>query len=500
MFKKILIANRGEIAVRIIRGCKELGIETVAVYSEADRGALHVRFSDEAYCVGPPPSTESYLRGDVIIDVARKCGAEAIHPGYGFLAENPAFSKAVADAGLVFIGPPHDVIELLGDKMAARETMTGSGVPVVPGSKSGIENEKQALGYIDEIGLPVLIKAAAGGGGKGMRIVRSRDEVASAVRGASSEARSAFGDGRIYIEKYLENPRHIEIQILCDTHGNYLYFPERECSIQRRHQKVIEESPSPIVDAAMRKKMGETAVAAAKASGYVNAGTVEFLVDSEKNFYFLEVNTRLQVEHPVTEMVTGYDLVKQQIKIASGGKLDIKQEDIIPRGHSLECRIYAEDPANNFVPSIGRLDVYHEPSGPGIRVDSGVYQGFTIPVYYDPLISKLISWGCDREEAIDRMLRALNEYRIVGCESTIGFHRFVLGEWNFREGNISTHYIQDTLPGASFTDSFSDEMKLAVSAALALNRAENDKKVNALPISGNKSGANWKYSYRPGKK
>ncbi|MCP4632503.1 MAG: acetyl-CoA carboxylase biotin carboxylase subunit [candidate division Zixibacteria bacterium] len=499
MFKKILIANRGEIAVRVIRACKEMGIIAVAVYSEVDRSALHVRLSDEAYPVGASPSNESYLVGERIIEVAKKCGAEAIHPGYGFLAENPKFAQDVADAGLVFIGPPSNVIKLLGDKMTARATMMKSGVPVVPGTEGGIETEEEAKAFIKEAGLPVLIKAAAGGGGKGMRIVRSNEEIASAVRGAASEAKSAFGDGRIFIEKYLEEPRHIEIQILCDTQGNYLYFPERECSIQRRHQKVIEESPSPIVDSEMRKRMGETAVAAAKASGYINAGTVEFLVDKSKKFYFLEVNTRLQVEHPVTEMVTGVDLVKEQFKIADGWKLDLKQENIKPNGSSVECRIYAEDAANNFMPSIGKLEIYREPSGPGVRVDSGVYEGFSIPIYYDPMISKLVTWGSNRLEAIDRMLRALSEYRIIGVETAIGFHKTVLKEENFRNGNISTHYIQDVLGSISFNGDSSESKLKASATALSVERMKSDSKVRITNAERKSTSTGWKHSLRPGK-
>ncbi len=500
MFKKILVANRGEIAVRVIRACKEMGIEAVAVYSEVDRTALHVRIADEAYCVGPPPSSESYLRGDKIIEIAKKCGAEAIHPGYGFLAENPTFSRDVTNAGLVFIGPSGDVIEHLGDKMSARKTMMNSGVPVVPGSEGGIEDEAQAVRLANEIGLPVLIKAAAGGGGKGMRIVHAEDEIKSAVRGAASEALSAFGDGRVYIEKYLEQPRHIEIQILCDSHGNYLYFPERECSIQRRHQKVIEESPSPLVDPEMRKKMGEAAVAAAKASGYVNAGTVEFLVDKNKRFYFLEVNTRLQVEHPVTEMITGYDLVKEQIKTASGKELTIKQEDIIPKGNAIECRIYAEDPRNNFMPSVGKLVIYREPAGPGVRVDSGVYEGFTIPIFYDPMVSKLIAWGMDRQEAIDRMLRALSEYKIIGVESTIGFHKTVLQEANFRDGNISTHYIQEVLGDISVEPEVTKDDMIAVAGAVSYRRMKQDAQLTIGAAPSRSSGSAWKNSFKPARK
>ena len=498
MFKKILIANRGEIAVRVIRACHELGITAVGVYSEADRTALHVRLADEAYPIGLSPSSESYLRVDRIIEVAKQSKAEAIHPGYGFPAENPAFARDVVSAGLEFIGPPAEVIRLLGDKMAARRAMKGSGVPIVPGTESSIEDEKQVLDFIGESGLPVLVKAAAGGGGKGMRIVHSADEIASAIKTAASEAKSAFGDGRIYIEKYLPDPRHIEIQILCDAHGNYIYFPERECSIQRRHQKVIEESPSPLVDFRMRKAMGEAAIAAAKASKYVNAGTVEFLVDSKRNFYFLEVNTRLQVEHPVTEMVTGYDLVKEQIRIAAGEELGFGQDDIYARGHSLECRIYAEDAINNFMPSVGKLNVYREPSGPGIRVDSGVYEGFTIPIYYDPLISKLIALGRDRVEAIGRMRRALTEYKIIGVESTIGFHQAVLGEGNFLRGNISTHYIEDRIADLIRDEGLHQEERLAAAVALAVDRMEKDS-LSALNNSRSQDRANtWKYSFRLG--
>ncbi|MDH4223333.1 MAG: acetyl-CoA carboxylase biotin carboxylase subunit, partial [candidate division Zixibacteria bacterium] len=391
MFNKILIANRGEIAVRIIRACRESGIKAVTIYSEIDRKSLHVRMSDEAYYVGPPPSILSYLNMDKIIEIAKEAKCEGIHPGYGFLAENSIFARKIEKEGLVFIGPPASAIELLGDKIAARKTMKNAGIEVVPGTEEPLESEKQGVSLSQRIGFPILIKAAGGGGGKGMRVVRNEKDLKEAMRTCASEAQSAFADARIYIEKYLERPRHIEIQILGDKFGNVIHLGERECSIQRRHQKVIEESPSPVVDEKMRRKMGETAVKAAKAAGYYNAGTMEFLVDANKNFYFLEANTRLQVEHPVTEMVTGIDIAKEQIKIASGLHLSYKQEDISWKGSAIECRIYAEDPENSFLPSTGLVSHYVEPSGPGIRVDSGLYEGSEVPIYYDPIIGKLIS-------------------------------------------------------------------------------------------------------------
>ena len=423
MIKKILVANRGEIAVRIIRACKESGIRSVAIFSDADLTALHVRMADEVYHIGPAPSAESYLNMDRIIEIALKSNTQAIHPGYGFLAENPLFAQKVNDAGLIFIGPRAETIELLGDKMAARKRMIEAGVPVVPGSETGIDDISAATQYAEEIGFPVLIKAAAGGGGKGMRIVRKADEMKNAVRMAQNEARSAFGDERIYIEKYLERPRHIEIQIMADTHGNVVHLGERECSIQRRHQKVIEETPSPVVDDKLRQRMGETAVRAAKAANYVNAGTVEFLLDQFKNFYFLEVNTRLQVEHPVTELITGIDLVKEQFRVANGEPLGFIQESIRRTGAALECRIYAEDPDNDFMPSIGKITGYREPNGPGVRVDSGLDFYGHVSVYYDPMIAKLCTWGTDRNEAISRMRRALAEYRIQGVKTVIPFHQ-----------------------------------------------------------------------------
>ena len=443
MFKKILIANRGEIAVRVIRACKEMGIESVAVYSEIDRTAQHVRLADEAYLVGAAPSAESYLVIDRIIETALKSGADAIHPGYGFLAENADFAKKVNKAGLIFIGPTAETISLLGDKMTARQRMIESEVPVVPGFEQQVTAIKEALKFAEKIGYPVLIKAAAGGGGKGMRVVKQPQEMEKSLQMAQSEAKSAFGDDRIYIEKYLEGPRHVEIQIIADNFGNVVHLGERECSIQRRHQKVIEESPSPIVDDALRKKMGDTAVKAAKAANYINAGTVEFLVDQNRDFYFLEVNTRLQVEHPVTEMVTGIDLAKEQISVAAGKRLSFTQNDVTLRGAAIECRIYAEDPENNFLPSIGNIQSYHEPQGPCVRVDSGLGLQSQVSLYYDPLISKLLTWGRNREEAINRMKRALDEYKITGVHTVIPFHKLVMNNNKFIAGDLSTHFIEE---------------------------------------------------------
>ncbi len=440
--RKILIANRGEIAVRIMRTCRELGIQCVAVYSEADRTAYHVRMADEAYCIGPPPATESYLKQEHIIEVAKSCGADAIHPGYGFLAENPEFAEQVQREGLIFIGPPAEAMRVMGDKTAARQAMAEAGVPVVPGSPAPLNSVDEALQVADQIGFPVLLKAAAGGGGKGMRIVSKAADMASAFRAAASEAKSAFGDGRIYIEKYLENPRHIEFQIIADHDGRVVHLGERECSIQRRHQKVIEESPSVIMTAELRKKMGEAAVKAAAACGYTNAGTVEFLVDKDRRFYFLEMNTRLQVEHPVTEMVVGHDLVHLQIEIAMGKPLPFTQKDIRFQGHAIECRVYAEDPDNQFMPSTGTIEYLHKPDGPGIRDDAGVTEGDEISLYYDPMIAKLIVHAADREAAIRKMLRALDEYRIVGVKTTIPFCRWVLQHPEFQKGTFDTHFVQ----------------------------------------------------------
>ena len=441
MFEKILIANRGEIAVRIIATCREMGIRTVAVYSEADRDALHVLEADQAVCLGPAEPRESYLNMDRIMEAARASGAQAIHPGYGFLAENPAFAMRCEQEGVVFIGPPARAIRDLGDKTVARRTMIESGVPVIPGMMQPEANLDTLAREADRIGYPVLIKAAAGGGGKGMRVVHSPSDLAEAAVSASSEARSAFGNGAIYLEKYLVKPRHVEFQVLADARGNVIHLLERECSIQRRHQKIIEETPSPALTPALREEMGRAATAAAKAAGYVNAGTVEFLLDGQGKFYFLEVNTRLQVEHPVTEMITGIDLVRQQIEIAAGNPLKISQDEIVGRGHAIECRIYAEDPLSAFLPSSGKIHFVKEPKGPGIRTDSGVYSGYTVPMEYDPILSKLITHAQNRSECIRRMKRALKDYVILGVLTPIPFLVDILSSEAFEKGETYTDFI-----------------------------------------------------------
>jgi acetyl-CoA carboxylase, biotin carboxylase subunit len=445
MFKKILIANRGEIAVRVIRGCHEMGIRAVAVFSEADRASLHVRLADEAYAIGPAPSRESYLRIDKLIDVAKRAGCDALHPGYGFLAENPALPRACAAAGITFIGPSAEAMERLGSKTAARQLANRAGVPSVPGALEPIAEIAEARQFAEGIGYPVLLKAVAGGGGKGMRLVSRANEFDSAWRDAGSEATNAFGDGRLYLEKYLEHPRHIEIQILADTHGNIVYLAERECSVQRRHQKVIEEAPSPVMDPELRRKMGKAAVNLAREAGYTNAGTVEFLVDAQRNFYFLEVNTRLQVEHPVTEMVSGLDLVQLQIRIAAGERLTFAWQELHPRGHAIECRIYAEDPENNFFPSPGKILARRTPSGPGVRMDEGVYPGFIVPMDYDPLLGKLIVWASTREEAIARMQRALDEYYVSGIKTNVDLFRRILADPAFVRAEFHTRWLDDWL-------------------------------------------------------
>ncbi|MBM3265392.1 MAG: acetyl-CoA carboxylase biotin carboxylase subunit [candidate division Zixibacteria bacterium] len=447
MFEKILIANRGEIAVRVIRTCREMGIQTVAVFSEADRGAPHVRYADEACLIGPALSRESYLLPENIIAAARKTGAQAVHPGYGFLSERAAFADRCVDAGIAFIGPSGEAMRAMGDKTAARRAMRTAGVPVVPGTEEGLNDDAEAVRVADEVGYPVLIKAAMGGGGKGMRIVRNPEELASALRSARSEALSAFGDGAVYIEKYLEDPRHVEFQILADAHGHTVHLGERECSVQRRHQKLIEESPSCILDDRLRAEMGTAAVRAAEAAGYVNAGTIEFIVDRNRNFYFLEMNTRLQVEHPVTEMRTGLDLVREQILVASGSPLRFTQEEIPFRGAAIECRISAEDPDENFMPSIGKITRLVEPGGPGVRIDSGFYRGYEVPIFYDPMIAKLIVWAETRDEAIARMKRALSEYEIGGIKTTVSFHLQALSDARFVSGNYTTRFIEQMTPG-----------------------------------------------------
>jgi len=444
MFNKVLIANRGEIAVRVLRACRELGLKTVAVYSEADRQALHVRYADEAYLLGPAPSRDSYLRGDKIIEIAKKCGAGAIHPGYGFLAERADFAQEVLDAGIEFIGPKPSAIAAMGDKIVARDTVAKAGVPVVPGTEGiGNMSDEELLAVAPEIGFPLLVKATAGGGGKGMREVRSIEEMPALLQSARREAEAAFGDGNVYLEKLVEGARHIEFQILADKHGNIVHLNERECSLQRRHQKLIEESPSPFMDEELRQRMGEVAVKAARAVEYVNAGTIEFLVDKDKNFYFLEMNTRLQVEHPVTELITGIDIVKEQIRIARGRPLGYAQEDIHIKGAAIECRVNAEDPYNNFMPSTGNVSHIIMPSGPGVRVDTGVYPGFTITPYYDPMIAKLLVWGETRAQAILRMRRALEEYRIVGVRTNIPFHQTMMDSHRFMAGQYDTRFVEE---------------------------------------------------------
>jgi acetyl-CoA carboxylase biotin carboxylase subunit len=453
MINKILIANRGEIALRIIRACKEMGIQTVAIYSEADRDALHAHYADEAFCVGPAPSNRSYLNIPNIISTATIAGVDAIHPGYGFLAENARFAEICDTHHIKFIGPPASAIEKMGDKAVAKQTMKEAGLPVIPGSEGPVANEKEALLVAQEIGYPAIVKASGGGGGRGMRVVYSPEDMSNAFQTAQSEADAAFGNPELYLEKYIEEPKHIEVQLLLDEHGNGVYLGERDCSVQRRHQKVIEESPSPAVTPEMRRKIGEAATAGAKSVGYTNAGTIEFLLDQSGQFYFMEMNTRIQVEHPVTEMVTGLDLVKEQIRVASGERLTINQAQISIRGHALECRINAEDPEKNFMPSPGRITLYHIPGGPGVRVDSAVYQEYVIPPYYDSMLAKLIVWDENRAAAIARMLRALEEFEIQGVKTTIPFHRLVLNNTYFQKGEVFTNFIQTRI--------FSDETNIS---------------------------------------
>jgi len=475
MFRKILIANRGEIAVRILRACRELGIQTVGVFSEVDRHALHVRLANEAYPIGSAASRESYLRIDKLLDVARKTGCDAVHPGYGFLAENPALPRACGDAGITFIGPPAEAMEAMGSKTAGKQLARRSDVPTVPGTDNPIENPEAAQSLARTMGYPVLLKAVAGGGGKGMRAVPNDAAFAGAWRDAASEAMNAFGDPRVFLEKYLIGPRHIEIQVFADAHGRVVSLGERECSVQRRHQKVIEEAPSPVVTPDLRRKMGEAAVRLARAGGYVNAGTVEFLVDAELNFYFLEVNARLQVEHPVTEQVTGLDLVKLQIAIAAGHRLPFAWESITPRGHAMEVRLYAEDPDNNFFPSPGNILARHAPTGPGIRLDEGVYEGYTVPLEYDPLLSKLIAWGNSREETIARLRRALDEYSITGIRTNVSLFRRILGEPEFLRGEIHTKWLDELLtrpaPPAGTPRAGTEEAAVIAAALWHIERA-----------------------------
>jgi len=504
MFTKILIANRGEIAVRVIRACREMGIASVAVFSDVDRAALHVRKADEAYHIGPAAAAESYLNIDKILDIAKRSGAEAIHPGYGFLSENSKFAQACVDAGVKFIGPTAASMEMMGSKTRARQHMEKAGVPFVPGTSRGLDSFEQAEEVAARIGYPVMLKAAAGGGGKGMRRVESRSELRSALEGARSEAQRSFGDTEVYIEKYIVNPRHVEMQILADEFGNTVWLGERECSIQRRHQKVLEESPSPLVDDDMRRRMGEIAVRVAQAAGYTNAGTVEFLSDQHKNFYFLEMNTRLQVEHPVTELITGLDLVHLQIRIAAGERLPFTQDGVHMRGHAMECRIYAEDPDNNYFPSPGKITLLLAPSGPGIRRDSGMYEGWNVPIDYDPLLAKLIGYGTDRRQTIGRLIRGLNEYFVGGIKTNISLFRKILNDPDFQAGRMDTGYLDRLL--AHSADEKLPEARGAEIAAIAAGLFAVLEPGDATSVQassngteggqGKRSDSNWKRSAR----
>lgn len=469
---KILVANRGEIALRIMRSAREMGIQTVAIYSEADRLSPHVRFADEAFCVGPPPSAESYLNIQRIIDTAIACGAQAIHPGYGFLSENEHFARRVTESGLIFIGPSAHSIGLMGNKLAAKKMAADHGVPLVPGTKDPVLDTATGQRIARETGYPILLKAAAGGGGKGMRIVEREEDFPSMMERAVSEAAAAFGDGSVFIEKYIGKPRHIEFQVLGDTHGNVVHLFERECSVQRRHQKVIEEAPSSVLTPELRSEMGDAAVRVARACGYYGAGTIEFLLDENQRFYFLEMNTRLQVEHPVTEAITGWDLVKLQISIAQGNPLPFTQEELTLSGHAIEARVYAEDPYNHFLPDTGRLITYRPPHGNGVRVDDGFEEGMEIPVYYDPLIAKLICYGATREEAIARMIRAIDEYRISGVETTLSFCKFVMQHEAFVSGNFDTHFVEKHFTTAPLP--CNDRTEAMLAAALGVMQLNGD--------------------------
>jgi acetyl-CoA carboxylase biotin carboxylase subunit len=493
-FTKVLVANRGEIAVRIIRACRELGLETVALYSEADRHGLHVRHADEAYLVGPAPSRESYLRIDKILDVARKSGADAIHPGYGFLAEREDFAAACAGENITFIGPRPSSIAAMGDKAVARATVLKAGVPVVPGTEDvGNRTDDDLLAIAPRIGFPLLIKATAGGGGKGMREVNNIEEMPVLLQSARREAEAAFGDGNVYLEKLLEGARHIEFQIIADSQGNVIHLGERDCSLQRRHQKLIEEALSPFMDEELRQKMGAVAVKAAQAVDYLNAGTIEFLVDKDRNFYFLEMNTRLQVEHPITEMVTGIDIVAEQIRIARGRQLSYSQEEVRFNGHAIECRINAEDPYNNFLPSTGRITHSLLPTGPGVRVDTGVYPGFDITPYYDPMIAKLITWGETRAQAILRMRRALEEYRIVGVRTNIPFHQTMMDSHRFMAGQYDTRFVEQRFSMEEAGEGISEESR-QIAAILATMVAHRETERSAHIVRrAERDTSNWKW-------
>ncbi len=479
--KKILVANRGEIAIRVMKTARKMGIKTVAVYSKIDRNAPHVRFADEAICIGEAPSNKSYLLGDKIIEEALKLNVDGIHPGYGFLSENADFAEKVEKSGIIFIGPKSDAIRIMGSKLEAKDAVKKYNIPMVPGIDKAITDIKEATEIAKIIGYPILIKASAGGGGKGMRIVESPKNLEEQMKRAISEATSAFGDGSVFIEKYITSPRHIEIQILADSHGNYLHFFERECSIQRRHQKVIEEAPSSVLTPELRKEMGDAAIKVAKACNYISAGTVEFLVDSNLNYYFLEMNTRLQVEHPVTELISNVDLVELQIKIARGETLTIKQEDLQIQGHAIELRVYAEDPMNNFLPSVGKLVTYKIPTGKGIRVDDGFEEGMDIPIYYDPMLSKLITYGKTREEAIQLMIEAINNYKVVGAKTTLPFGKFVFNHEAFRSGNFDTHFVKNYYAPEKLQNEIEEEAKIA--ALFALKKYIEEQNLLKIPLN-----------------
>ena len=495
MFKKILVANRGEIAVRVVRACHELGISAMAVFSEVDRAALHVLRSDEAHPIGPAPASESYLNLERILDVARRGGADAIHPGYGFLSENPKFARACEQSGIKFIGPSASAMEAMGSKTRARQNMERAGVPFVPGSSNGLSSLSEAGEMASRLGYPVMLKAAAGGGGKGMRLVGKQADLASAFDAARSEALRAFGDDEVYLEKAIIDPRHIEVQILADEHGNTVYLGERDCSVQRRHQKVIEEAPSPVVTPGKRREMGEIAVRAAQAVGYTNAGTVEFLADSDGNFYFLEMNTRLQVEHPVTELVTGLDLVELQIRIAAGERLPFRQDNLEIRGHAIECRIYAEDPENSYFPSPGKITSLMEPSGPGVRLDSGIYPGWNVPMEYDPLLAKLIAYGATREQAMARLRRALQEYAIGGIKTNLSLFRRILEDDEFLSGKASTGFLARLLDCPSKSGEGAEETVAVIAAGIFSLMAESNSDFGTSTANGNRV-SEWKKTAR----
>lgn len=477
--KKILVANRGEIAIRVMRTAKKMGIKTVAVFSEADRNALHVKYADEAVCIGPAPSNQSYLRGDKIIEVAKSLNVDGIHPGYGFLSENADFAELAEQNNIIFIGPRSKAIHMMGDKLAAKDAVKDYDIPMVPGVDHAITDPKEAVQIAKDIGFPILIKAAAGGGGKGMRVVEKEKDVVEQMKRAISEATSAFGDGSVFVEKYVTSPRHIEIQVMADSHGNILHFFERECSIQRRHQKVVEEAPSSVLTPELREKMGQAAINVARSCDYLGAGTVEFLLDADHNFYFLEMNTRLQVEHPVSEWISGVDLVELQIKVARGEALEIKQEDLKINGHALELRVYAEDPMNDFLPSVGNLEVYKLPVGDNIRVDNGFEEGMDIPIYYDPMLSKLITYGETREEAIELMIKAIDNYHVKGVQTTLPFGRFVCEHEAFRSGHFDTHFVKNYYSPSLLEEQHHKEAEIA--AKIALKQYLEDQKLLRLP-------------------